>query len=64
MHVTSSEDVTRVDVLAPSASLSSEIDLERERRRVAELEQRLRVEDDAEVHTELAKALARIDLRS
>ncbi len=64
LHVTSSGEVTRVDVLAPSASLASEIDVEQERLRVAELEQRLRSEDDAEIHTELAKARARIDLRS
>jgi F-type H+-transporting ATPase subunit epsilon len=63
LHVTTAEGVTRVDVLAPSASLASEIDLERERRHVAELEHRVAEQDDAEAHTELAKALARVNLR-
>jgi len=63
LHVTTAEGVTRVDVLAPSASLASEIDLERERRRVAELEHRVAERDDTEAQTELAKALARLNLR-
>lgn len=63
LHVSTTEGVTRVDVLAPSASLASEIDLERERRRVTELEKRVAEHDDAEAHTELAKALARVNLR-
>lgn len=63
LHVTTTEGVTRVDVLAPSASLASEIDVERERRRVAELETRMAEKDDIEVQTELAKALARVNLR-
>jgi len=63
LHVTTTEGVTRVDVLAPSASLASEIDLERERQRVAELELLIADRDDAEVHTELAMALARVNLR-
>lgn len=63
LHVTSSDEVTRVDVLAPSASLESEIDLERERRRVAEMEKRVSEVDDAEASVELAKSLARVRLR-
>lgn len=63
LHVTTTEGVTRVDVLAPSASLASEIDVERERRRVSELERRIAEQDGAEAHTELAKALARVNLR-
>ncbi|OFW78680.1 MAG: ATP synthase F1 subunit epsilon [Actinobacteria bacterium RBG_19FT_COMBO_70_19] len=63
LHVTTTEGVTRVDVLAPSASLASEIDVERERRRVAEVQERITRHDDAEAHTELAKALARVNLR-
>ncbi len=63
LHVSSAEGTTRVDVLAPSAALASEIDLERERRRVAELEARLVDKDDVEAQTELAKALARVNLR-
>ncbi len=64
LHVTSSEGRTRVDVLAPSAALATEIDLERERRRVAELEARTVEKDDVEAQTELAKALARVNLRA
>jgi len=63
LHVTSAGEATRVDVLATSASLASEIDVERERRRVAELEARTVDKDDIEVQTELAKALARVNLR-
>lgn len=64
LHVTSAQSVTRVDVLAPSAALASEIDLERERRRVAELEARVLEKDDVEAQTELAKALARVRLHA
>lgn len=64
LHVTSAQGVTRVDVLAPSAALASEIDLERERRRVAELEARVLEKDDVEAQTELAKALARVRLHA
>jgi len=63
LHVTTTEGLTRVDVLAPSASLASEIDVERERRRVSELERRIAEQDDVEAQTELAKALARVNLR-
>jgi F-type H+-transporting ATPase subunit epsilon len=64
MHVTSAGEVTRVDVLAPTASLESEIDLQRERHRAEELERRISEADDAEAHKELAKTLARVHLRS
>ena len=63
LHVTTADEVTRVDILAPSASLESEIDLERERRRVSEMEKRVSEVDDAEAQTELAKSLARVRLR-
>jgi F-type H+-transporting ATPase subunit epsilon len=62
LHVTSSGDLTRVDVLAAGAALRSEIDLERERRRADEMERRLAVADDAGARAEVAKALARINL--
>jgi len=62
LHVTSVDETTRVDVLATSASLESEIDLVRERRRAEEMERRIGETDDAEAHTELAKALARVHL--
>jgi F-type H+-transporting ATPase subunit epsilon len=63
LHVVSGPEETRVDVLAPTASLASEIDVERERRRVEEMERRIGEHDDAEAHVELAKALARVNLR-
>jgi F-type H+-transporting ATPase subunit epsilon len=63
LHVVSTPEATRVDVLAPTASLASEIDVERERRRVEEMEKRIAEVDDAGAHIELAKALARINLR-
>jgi F-type H+-transporting ATPase subunit epsilon len=63
LHCVSNEGGTRVDVLATTASLESEIDVERERRRVEELQQHIAVTDDAEAHKELAKALARVRLR-
>jgi F-type H+-transporting ATPase subunit epsilon len=62
LHCVSIEGGTRVDVLATTASLESEIDVERERRRVEELQQHIAVTDDAEAHKELAKALARVRL--
>ena len=63
MHVVSEGEATRVDVLASSASLESEIDVQRERRRAEEMEPRIAEADDAEAHKELAKALARVHLR-
>lgn len=63
MHVVSEGEATRVDVLASSASLESEIDVQRERRRAEEMERRISEADDAEAHKELAKALARVHLR-
>jgi len=63
MHVVSEGEETRVDVLASSASLESEIDVQRERRRAEEMERRISEADDAEAHKELAKALARVHLR-
>jgi F-type H+-transporting ATPase subunit epsilon len=62
LHVISEEGTTRADVLATYAELASEIDagaaetrLEQARRRVAE-------RDDDEARTELAKALARVQV--
>jgi F-type H+-transporting ATPase subunit epsilon len=64
MHVTSAGEATRVDVLAPTASLESEIDVQRERRHAEEMERRISEVDDVEANKELAKALARVHLRS
>lgn len=62
MHVTSAGGATRVDVLAPTASLRSEIDLDVERRRAEEIEHRLAEGQDAEAQAELSRALARMKL--
>ncbi len=64
LHVSLPEGgVTRVDVLAANAALESEIDVELERRRQEEMERRIEAGDDAEARAELAKALARLNLR-
>ncbi len=63
LHVASEGDATRVDVLASHAELEHEIDVERERRRKEEAERCLQERDDAECRAELAKALARLNLR-
>jgi F-type H+-transporting ATPase subunit epsilon len=61
LHVSSGEDGTRVDVLAESVSLPSEVDAEGARRRAEELERRSGERDDVEAQTELAKALMRAE---
>lgn len=59
LHVTSSGDDTRVDVLAEEAVLSTEVDAE-EIRRLEERARQLRDEQEfAEARAELAKALTR-----
>ena len=60
MHVTSGDDGTRVDVMASHAELQAEIDFEAAARRAQELEGR----DDEDAKEELAKAEARVNLRS
>jgi F-type H+-transporting ATPase subunit epsilon len=60
MHVTTSEDVTRVDVLADDAELEAEVDVQAAERRVEELRRRLDQEDDAGIQAELAKAEIRL----
>ena len=69
MHVTSDGDATRVDVLAANAQMREEIDVDDARRRVSELEDRLRERDTADAEADLAgvkesllKAQARINL--
>ncbi len=62
LHVTGSMEETRVDVLAEHAELASEIDVEAARRSRDEAERRLAAEQSAEARTELAKALARIQV--
>ena len=65
LHVTSEGDATRIDVLATRAELGSEIDLDAARSAKAEMERRLAEDrDDAEAIEGLARANARIDMRS
>ena len=58
MHVTSGEDGTRVDVMASTAEMASEIDVEAARRRRDELV--ASAGDDETAKAELAKAEARV----
>jgi F-type H+-transporting ATPase subunit epsilon len=60
MHVTSGSEGTRVDVMASQAELQSEIDFEAAARQQQELQGR----DDEESKQALARARARLDLRS
>ncbi len=64
LHLSTTEGVTRVDVLASHAEMVSEIDRRAAEFRVQELERQLAHLDDAEVRAELAKALARVQLTS
>jgi F-type H+-transporting ATPase subunit epsilon len=65
LHVTSEGDDTRIDVLASRAELGSEIDLDAARAAKAEMERRLGEDrDDSEALEGLARANARIGLRS
>jgi F-type H+-transporting ATPase subunit epsilon len=65
LHVTSEGDGSRIDVLASRAELGSEIDLGAARAAKAEMERRLGEDrEDAEATQELARANARIGLRS
>jgi F-type H+-transporting ATPase subunit epsilon len=61
LHVTSEGGNTRADVLATEAQLAGEIDVEAARRRLDELQGRSG-EDDEVAKSEIAKALARIDV--
>jgi len=60
MHVTSDSEGTRVDVMASQAELQSEIDFEA----AARLQQELQGRDDEESKQALARAQARVDLRT
>ena len=65
LHVTSEGDASRIDVLASRAELGSEIDLDAARSAKAEMERRLAEDrEDAEAIEGLARANARIDMRS
>jgi F-type H+-transporting ATPase subunit epsilon len=62
LHVTNTEDSTRVDVLASFAELSDDIDRAAAQARVEQAQARLAPGDDAGARAELAKALARTGL--
>lgn len=62
LHVTTTEGVTRVDVLASSAEMAGQIDLRAAESRVQELQRELGQRDDAGLRAELAKAMARVGL--
>ena len=65
LHVTSEGDASRIDVLASRAELGSEIDLDAARSAKAEMERRLAEDrEDADAIEGLARADARIDMRS
>jgi F-type H+-transporting ATPase subunit epsilon len=64
LHVTNTEDSTRVDVLASNAEMAGEIDRVAAQARVEQAQARLAQGDDAGVRAELAKALARTTLGS
>jgi F-type H+-transporting ATPase subunit epsilon len=49
-------------VLADTAELASDIDVQRARAKVSKLEQQLEREDDASLRSELAKARLRVDV--
>jgi F-type H+-transporting ATPase subunit epsilon len=64
LHVTSSGDYTRVDVLAEHAQLRQEIDVERARGDLSDAEARVRAAaDDAEAQAEAQADLARATTR-
>jgi F-type H+-transporting ATPase subunit epsilon len=62
LHVVTSEGETRVDILAEEAELKDEIDLDRARRQKEEAERRIANREDAGALSELAKAVARLDV--
>ena len=62
LHVTTTEGVTRVDVLASYAEMAGQIDLRAAEYRVQELQSELGQRDDAGLRAELAKAMARVEL--
>ncbi len=61
LHVTSSEEGTRVDVLAEHAALPEEIDAAAAQARADELRRRVEEQGETEATAELAKALMRAE---
>ena len=64
MHVSTSEGVTRVDILAAHAELEDEIDFDAARLQAEEWQRKVQDLDTEEAKLGLAKALARTSLRS
>jgi F-type H+-transporting ATPase subunit epsilon len=62
LHVMTSGEETRVDVLAEHAELRDEIDIEQARELKSDAERRMAANHDAEAIADLAKALVRLDL--
>jgi F-type H+-transporting ATPase subunit epsilon len=60
LHVTSTEEKTRVDVLAEHAALPDDIDVAAARSRAEELQRRVDGQGDTRARTELDKALMRV----
>jgi F-type H+-transporting ATPase subunit epsilon len=63
MHVTTSPEATRVDVLADDAEFAGEVDVQAAERARAEAEARIQQGDGEEAQTELKKALVRLAVR-
>jgi F-type H+-transporting ATPase subunit epsilon len=63
LHVSTTDGVSRVDVLAEHAELEDEIDVEAARRDAEHWEQRVRDLDTEEAKLGLAKAMARASLK-
>jgi F-type H+-transporting ATPase subunit epsilon len=60
LHVTSTEETTRVDILAEHAALPAEIDVAAARARAEELQHRVEGQGDTRARGELDKALMRV----
>jgi F-type H+-transporting ATPase subunit epsilon len=60
MHVTTSPELTRVDVLADDAQFAQEVNVQAAERARVEAEARIQREDSEEAQAELKKALVRL----
>ena len=63
LHVSTTEGVTRVDVLAQHAEMESEIDFEAAERARIDAERRIEARDNEMAEADLEKALARLSFR-
>jgi F-type H+-transporting ATPase subunit epsilon len=62
MHVTTSPELTRVDVLADDAELARDVDLGAAERARADAETRIQGNDDETAHGDLKKAIVRLGI--